>query len=106
MTHMNKNFMSYYCIVRPSQVPGTEVMRINIESVRRKYENDLMRLPNVTGVGIGEREGKEVLKVFVTRKVPDSELKAGEVVPKALNGYEIDVEEIGAVTAQANNIRR
>jgi hypothetical protein len=82
------------------------VIRINIESVRKKYENDLMRLPNVTGVGIGEREGKEVLKVFVTHKVPDSELKADEMVPKALNGYEIDVEEIGAVTAQANNIRR
>lgn len=99
-THMNKNFMSHYGIVRFSQTTGMEVMKINIESVRRKYENDLMRLPNVAGVGIGERGGREVLKVFVTRKVPDSELKAEEMIPKSLNGYEIDVEEIGTVTAQ------
>lgn len=75
-------------------------MDVSIESVKRKYEVQLMRLPNVTSIGIGDREGSEVLKVFVTQKVPESELKPEEIVPKVLDGYDTDVEEIGFVTAQ------
>lgn len=73
---------------------------MNAEAVRQKYEEQLMRLPNVTGVGIGERSGKKVIKVFVTHRVPESVLQPQEVVPKELEGYETDVEEIGVVTAQ------
>jgi hypothetical protein len=73
---------------------------MNIEAVRNKHEEELMRLPNVTGVGIGEREGRPVIKVFVTYKVPESDLQPQEVVPKTVEGYQIDVEEIGTVTAQ------
>ena len=42
---------------------------MNIHSVKAKYEEQLMGLPNVNGVGIGEKLGKEVIKVFVTSKV-------------------------------------
>jgi hypothetical protein len=73
---------------------------MSIESVKSKYEDQLMQLPNVTGVGIGQKRGKEVIKVFVTHKVPDSALQPHEVVPKTLEGYETDVEDIGHVTAQ------
>jgi hypothetical protein len=73
---------------------------MSIESVKSKYEDQLMQLPNVTGVGIGQKGGKEVIKVFVTHKVPDSALQPHEVVPKTLEGYETDVEDIGYVTAQ------
>ena len=65
-----------------------------------KYEEQLIRLPNVTGVGIGGKAGKAVIKVFVTHKVPESALRSQEIVPKSLEGYETDVEEIGVVTAQ------
>ena len=40
-------------------------------------------------------------KVFVTHKVPESALQPQEVVPKTLEGWETDVEEIGVVTAQS-----
>lgn len=79
---------------------------MSIEDVKRKYEEQLMRLPNVVGVGIGEKKGKAVIKVFVTHKVPVSELQPQEVVPNTLEGYdtleeyETDVEEKGGVTAQ------
>ncbi len=73
---------------------------MSIEPVKRKYEEQLMQLPNVTGVGIGEKAGKEVIKVFVTQKVPESALQPQEVVPKTLEEYATDVEEIGVVTAQ------
>jgi hypothetical protein len=77
-----------------------EVMQMSIEDMKIKHEEQLMRLPNVTGVGIGEKGGKAVIKVFVTHKVPESALRPQEIVPKSLEGYETDVEEIGVVTAQ------
>lgn len=73
---------------------------MSIQSVKRKFEDQLLRLPNVTGVGIGDRDGREVLKVFVSQKVPESDLKSNEIIPEVLDGYETDVEEIGYVTAQ------
>ena len=73
---------------------------MSIEIVK-KYEEQLLQLPNVTGVGIGEKAGKVVIKVFVTHKVPESSLQPQEVVPKTLEGWETDVEEIGVVTAQS-----
>ena len=70
------------------------------DAVMQKYEDRLMRLPNVTGVGIGEKSGKIVIKVLVMRKVPKSLLNAREIVPEFLDGYETDVEEVGDITAQ------
>ncbi len=76
---------------------------MSIEAAKLKHEEALLRLPNVTGVGIGEKAGKQVVKVFVTHKVPESALQPQELVPKTLEGYETDVEEIGVVTAQTQN---
>ena len=73
---------------------------ISIEEAKARHEAELLGLPNVTGVGIGERAGKPVIKVFVTRKVPASQLAPEERVPRSLEGYEIDVDEIGVVEAQ------
>lgn len=75
---------------------------IDIESVKRKYEESLLLLPNVVGIGIGELRGKQVIKVFVTQKLHVSGLKPNEIIPKVLDEYEIDVEEIGTVIAQNN----
>jgi len=72
---------------------------MSIEEVRQQREAQLMGLPNVTGIGIGEKAGREVIKVFVTHKVPESELRPKEVIPKSIDGYGVDVEEIGTVTA-------
>lgn len=59
-----------------------------------------MRLPNVTGVGLGEKAGKPAIMVLVTRKVPESSLRPQDIVPTALGGYETDVVETGALEAQ------
>jgi hypothetical protein len=73
---------------------------ISIAEAQSRHEAELLRLPNVTGVGIGERAGKPVIKVFVTRKVPASQLAPEERVPRSLEGHEVDVEAIGVVEAQ------
>ena len=77
---------------------------MDIETVQKRHESQLLQLPNVVGVGIGQKEGNEVIKVFVTRKVPESVLQPQDIIPKALEGYATDVEEIGTVTAQ--NLQR
>lgn len=74
---------------------------MSIDAVRTKYEERLMKLPNVTGVGIGQRAGKDVIKVFVTRKMSESALRPDEIVPRSLEGVETDVEETGVITAQS-----
>lgn len=75
---------------------------MKIESAMRKHEEQVMQLPNVTGIGIGKKAKKDVIKVFVTQKLPESALQPHEIVPKTLEGYQTDVEEIGVVTAQAS----
>ncbi len=73
---------------------------MSIKSVKRKFEDQLMSLPNVTGIAIGKRSGREIIIVFVTQKIPETELDPSEVIPKSLEGYEIHVDKIGIVTAQ------
>jgi hypothetical protein len=71
---------------------------MNIEAVRRKYEDQLLALLNVVGVAIGERRGAPVIKIYVTHKVPATEL-SDQLVPRELEGYPTDVEETGQFTA-------
>lgn len=73
---------------------------MSIESVLHKYENKIMQFPNVVGIGIGKKEDADVIKVFVINKVPEAALQANDIIPRGLDGYQTDVEEIGIVTAQ------
>lgn len=72
---------------------------MDIEAVLQKHETELMSLANVQGVGLGERAGKPVIKVFVDAKVPESSLPSDQIVPKNLEGCDVHVEEIGVITA-------
>jgi len=71
-----------------------------MEAVLSARAPELERKANVTGLGIGKRGSKDVIKVFVTRKVPTSELRPEDVIPDDLDGFEVDVEEIGVITTQ------
>lgn len=70
-------------------------------AIKERAADMLMRLPGVTGVGIGGRErdgsptGELVLKVFVQRKRPLDELTPGETLPTQFEGIGIDVSELG-----------
>jgi hypothetical protein len=77
------------------------VNAVDIEAVRRKYEDQLLKLPNVVGVGIGEQDNQPVIQVLVSRKVPESALQPDEVVPKTLEGHRTDVEAIGSPSAES-----
>ncbi|SFG58197.1 hypothetical protein SAMN05660649_02090 [Desulfotomaculum arcticum] len=76
---------------------------MSIERVKMKYEEELLQLPNVTGIGIGEKAGKKVIKILVTHKLPESALRPRDIIPKMLDGYKTDVYEIGVVRMQTLN---
>lgn len=71
--------------------------------LRKKCRRDLLKKANVVGVGIGFREkggvrtGEEAIVVYVTRKMPRQELNGAELVPRSLQGRQVDVIEIGEV---------
>lgn len=75
---------------------------MNAGSARARHENALLALPNVIGVGTGrdEETGAEVIDVYVQRKVSRAELRADEVIPRALDGVPVRVVPLGEVTAQ------
>jgi len=76
---------------------------MNIEKALSKHEVELLRLPNVVGVGKGEKDGKAIIQVLVTHKIPRKSLKPDEVIPQQLEGYEVSVEEIGVPQIQKPN---
>jgi hypothetical protein len=73
---------------------------LKIIEVQKKYEDSILQLPNVTGIGIGLKANEQVIKVFVTKKLSENFLQFDAIIPKNLDGYQTDVEEIGSVTTQ------
>lgn len=73
-----------------------------IDEVLAEYRSSLLQLPNVVGVAIGSSNGKEVIQVLVTQKVPRSLLAAHEIIPSGLGDFIVEVKETGAFTAHAD----
>ena len=69
---------------------------MQIEDAKRKHEQALMATPGVVGVGIGLRDGRQVIKVFVTG--PSHAAPPG--VPPTLEGWEVDIDPIGTPRAE------
>jgi hypothetical protein len=88
------------CCPKNREQQERSMEEVPIAEAKTRHETELLALPNVIGVGIGERAGKPVIKVFVTQKVAETELAPEERVPSSIAAYEVDVEEIGAVEAQ------
>ncbi len=75
---------------------GKEMEKTSIEDVISRYEDQLMSIEGVVGVGIGETStGEPCIKVYVIEKTPELE----EVIPKELEGYTVEIEEVGEVKA-------
>ncbi|MBN1580577.1 MAG: hypothetical protein JXA89_07725 [Anaerolineae bacterium] len=76
-----------------------------VRAVKVKYERRLLKKKNVVGVGIGYREmgGKLTdqiaLTVMVENKQPLSSLRKRDVIPSELDGVQVDVKEVGKLSA-------
>lgn len=75
------------------------------QSVKAKYERELMRKRNVVGVGVGfqERAGQRTsnvcIVVSVRQKLPLAQLAPQDVIPTELDGVPVDVRATGAFRA-------
>jgi len=74
-----------------------------VSDVRARYEDELLRYPNVVGVATGIRKtkgkptGEPCLVIYVERKVPADALASNEVLPAEIEGVLVDVVEAGRV---------
>ena len=70
-----------------------------IREVKERHAAGLTKYPNVIGVGVGLREvgGRRTdevcVRVYVRRKVPEGQLRPGEVLPRRVDGVTVDVVE-------------
>ena len=65
---------------------------MSIEAVLDRNINSLLALPNVVDVAITERDGREALLVFVSRKILPGDLNPHDRVPDIIDGYRTVVQ--------------
>ncbi|MEI5525344.1 hypothetical protein WB388_32525 [Streptomyces brasiliscabiei] len=63
-------------------------------SVKRRYEKKLLRLKGVQGVGVGQRDGKPVIRVYVETDV------ASAGIPSVLEGVPVMIKKAAAFEAR------
>ncbi len=64
-----------------------------IQEVKEAHTEAWMRLPAVTGVGIGLCDGEECIRIFLARPCPE----VREAIPDRVDGYRVDVEVTGTI---------
>ena len=68
---------------------------MSIKEVKEKYQDQLMALPGVIGVGIGAENNEHVIKVLVIKQTK----KLARKIPKKLETYKVVIEETGEIRA-------
>lgn len=77
----------------------------DVRKIKDKYVSDLFMLKGVVGIGVGRKivAGKETdqlaIVVDVVKKLPETQLKNEELIPKSLEGVPVDVQEAGVIRA-------
>lgn len=56
---------------------------------------ELMKIAGVSGTGQGARDGRTVFVIYVTRRTPELD----RALPHTLDGWPVDVREVGEVRA-------
>ncbi|UCH63558.1 MAG: hypothetical protein JSU77_03690 [Fidelibacterota bacterium] len=94
--------------LRPQDVPISmgeeeEANNIRVASVREKYEETILKYPNVMGITTGFKSIRNKLTrelclvILVEKKVGEETLAKEEIIPKEIDGVQTDVVEIGRV---------
>lgn len=74
-------------------------------AVQEKYGEQIMRLPNVVGLGLGfasqsgDSTTEPALIVMVTHKEEESSFDPRNLIPTRLDGVRVDVQEWGVFAA-------
>jgi len=77
-------------------VKSVELMQPkSIVQVLNEHAGQLMSIPGVSGVGIGDCRGSPCIKIFVIKATPSITRQ----IPERLDGYEVAIEETGEFRA-------
>jgi len=77
----------------------------DVQAIKARYEDALLSLPGVVGVGVGMRQrggqwtDEVCIVVSVQNKRPADVLDPAEIVPHEIEGVPVDVLEVGDVTS-------
>lgn len=66
-----------------------------IEDVLDRYQDQIMAMPGVVGIGVGASAGQPVLVVMVTHLTPEAQA----TIPSRIEGYAVRLEVTGEITA-------
>lgn len=77
-----------------------------VRRVKQAHERELLKKPNVVGIGVGFRyqrgQRTDILAVvvMVRHKFPSDELDPNARIPSEIDGVPVDVLEVGSIVAQ------
>ena len=76
----------------------TSIPAHDIRAVLDKHQEELMRLPGVVGVGVGQDEttGEPIILILMAEPAPDLE----KDLPRKLDGYSVKPLVVGEIKAQ------
>ena len=66
-----------------------------IEEIKRRHEARLMKMRGVVGVGIGKKDGKDVIRIYVE----DDNPKIRTTLPQALEEVPVEIVVSGSFRA-------
>jgi len=66
-----------------------------VEEVKRRHEGRIMKMRGVVGVGIGRKDGKDVIRIYVAEDSP----KVLAALPQAIEEVPVEVVISGAFRA-------
>jgi len=68
----------------------------SVQEIKRRHESRLMKMRGVVGVGIGVKDGKEIIRVYVTEDNP----KTRGALPASLEEIPVEIVVTGPFTAR------
>ncbi len=72
---------------------GNSIMKINV--ILDKHHDEIMAIPGVVGVGIGNKNGSSAIVIMVKELTPVLKTK----LPQSLDGVPVAIEQTGEISA-------
>ncbi|TLZ45054.1 MAG: hypothetical protein E6K19_02885 [Methanobacteriota archaeon] len=67
----------------------------SVEDVKRRHEARIMKVRGVVGVGIGQKDGKETIRIYVQEDLPKIRTK----LPESLDDIPVEIVVTGSFRA-------
>ncbi len=80
---------------------GSDPQYEHAKEVKRRHTGSLMSRERVVGVGLSKRpvqgpdQSRWVIVVYVSKKIPEHQINAADLIPREIEGVRTDVVETG-----------